>query len=156
MSTTKLKSTVWSWRDAQYLRIFAALAEDSNSIPKTYVMRLTTASNSSSRGSGAPLRLLKAVYLCAYTHIQTHIHTTTSKINLKRKIKPPITPVIHKMSFPQDHIKLVTLSWKRTTRDSVQPKGLGGLDVTPFQQNFQKVSVFVWKKNHKADILQLN
>lgn len=74
MSAAKLKTTSWTWRDAQWLRIFAALTEDPNSIPRTYVMRFITAYNSSSRGSGAPLWPLQTGYLCAHTHIQIHTH----------------------------------------------------------------------------------
>lgn len=110
MSTTKLKTTFWSWRDAQW-SLFKDTCFSDRGVKfssQNLCHEPTTVCNSISRGSDAPLCPLQAGHLCAHTHIQIHKHINTNEINLK--IKPPINPVTHKMLFPQHHIKLVLLN----------------------------------------------
>ena len=58
---------------AQGLRVYTSLEEESSAIPSIHVKRLTTAYNSSSRGSNALFWLPQALHLNA--HNQAHAHS---------------------------------------------------------------------------------
>lgn len=67
---------------AQWLRVLVALSEDWSLVPSAQVRQLTTAHNSSPRGTPCPL--LASAGTCVYT---THIHKhCTYKINNKINI----------------------------------------------------------------------
>ena len=72
---------------AKQLRELTVLTEDSSSVPRTYIRRLTTTHYSGCRGSNTSPNLLKHLHSCArvHTHMHTHTQLKINETNLQMK-----------------------------------------------------------------------
>ena len=69
---------------AQYLRIFAAFAEDAGSVLSTQVKHLTTVCNSS---SGMTSRALAQTHTCTCVHMRTYAHKPDPFFKKRKSLK---------------------------------------------------------------------
>lgn len=72
MNREELKASNRGWRERSISKMLIDLAKDLGSVPSTYIRCLTTAFNSSSRGSFSVGTYMHAVYI----NTQHHIHTS--------------------------------------------------------------------------------
>jgi hypothetical protein len=78
---------------AWWLRELTVLEEESSSVPRTCIMRLTTALYSSCKGSNTSSNP-EHLHLCSHAHTHTHTHVKINKTNLKIKLSD-ITELTH-------------------------------------------------------------